>query len=176
MRSKPASSSQGMTIEDISFSSHPCAPGWFAAPELGQDAAAIEAEALRIQSSALQQGYFAVCGLLHGERGYRLFLAPSNDAVAVARVFEIGEHAADYDPEGQARALREIAAVQEQNPLIPFFADAAGFKARFANPITEELTAFLESTLSDAEPMMDDEDGSITEYVRTQKGIHLWWD
>src|SRR5438105_12127211 len=49
----------------------------------------------------------------------------------VARVFGVGSHRTDYDPDAHARALREIAAVEKRSPLIPFFADAAGFKARF---------------------------------------------
>jgi hypothetical protein len=165
-----------MTIEDIAFSPHSCAPDWYAAAIGGRDAGLVEADALRIKESTLRKGYFAVCGLLNQESSYRLFLAPSDDVVAVARVFEVGTHAADYDPEGHARALREIAIVQERSPMIPFFADAAGFKARFVGSVTEELITFLEGTLSDSVPMMDADDGSITKYVRTQKGIHLWWD
>ena len=165
-----------MFIEDISFSSHSCAPGWYATAIRGEDAAPIEADALRIQQGALQKGYFAVCGTLNREPGYRLFLAPSNDVVSVARIFGVGRHAADYDPEAHARALREIAAVQKRSFLIPFFADAAGFKARFTEPVTDELITFIERTLSDVEPMMDDDDGSITKYLKSEKGIHLWWD
>src|SRR4030095_6075086 len=94
--SKSSNTSQSMTIEDISFSSHPCASGWLAAPDLRLDAALVEGDALRSEKSARQQGYFALWGLLHGDGGYRIFLAPSDDVLAVARVFGVGGHAADY--------------------------------------------------------------------------------
>jgi hypothetical protein len=74
-----------MTIDDVTFSSHSCAPGWYAAVVRGRDSAPVEGDALRIQRSALQNGYFAVCALLDRETGYRLFLVPSSDVVAVAR-------------------------------------------------------------------------------------------
>jgi hypothetical protein len=165
-----------MIIEDIAFSPHSCAHGWYAAGIRGVNAEPVETDALRIQRSAMKKGYFSVCGLLDEESGYRIFLAPSSDVVAVIRVFEVGKHAADFDPDGHDLAVREIEAVQERCPLIPFFADSAGFKARFAGAVSEELITFLETALSNAEPMMDDDDGSIADYVRTQKGIHLWWD
>ena len=165
-----------MNIEDIAFSPHSCAPNWYAAAMGGENAEPVEADALRIQPAAMKKGYFSVCGLLAEESGYRIFLVPSSDVVAVVRVFEVGKHAADYDPDAHELALREIAAVQERYPLIPFFADSAGFKARFAGLVSEELIAFLETALSNAEPMMDEDDGSIADYVRTQKGIHVWWD
>jgi len=164
-----------MTIENMPFSAHPCASGWYAGAIRGPESESVESDAVRIQQSALERGYFAVCGLLEEEDGYRLFLAPSNDAVAVARVFGVGKHGADYDPEGHSRAMQEIENVHRQSPIIPFFADTAGFKARFSEAVTDELITFLGSNLTDAEPMMDDE-GSIEEYVKRQKGIHLWWD
>jgi hypothetical protein len=165
-----------MTIEGITFSPHSCAPGWYAAAIRGVNAKPVEADALRIQRSAMKRGYFSVCGFLDEESGYRVFLVPSNDVLAVLRVFEVGKRAADYDPDGHDRAVREIEAVHERCPLIPFFADSACFKARFAGAVSEEVITFLETALSAAEPMMDDDDGSIAGYVRTQKGIHLWWD
>jgi hypothetical protein len=174
--SKTPNSKETMTIDNVAFSSHSCAPGWYASAIRGPDGVPVEAEAVRIQQSALAKGYFAVCGLLEREAGYRLFLAPSNDVVAVVRVFGVGKHAAEDDPEASARALQQVAAVQKRCALLPFFADAAGFKARLAEPVTDDLISFLEDTLTDAEPMMDDDDGSIATYVRKQKGIHLWWD
>src|SRR5438132_7325909 len=101
-----------MTIDGITFSSHPCAPGWYASAIRSRDAGPVEADALRIQPSTVQKGYFAICGLLERESGYRVFLAPSNDIVGVARVFGVGSHRTDYDPDAHARALREIAAVE----------------------------------------------------------------
>src|SRR4029453_7146317 len=111
-----------------------------------------------------------------GETGYRLFLAPSNNVLAVLKAFDVGSHGGFYDPAGPARALREIETVHKRYPLIPYFADSAGFKARFTTEVTAELISFLEDALSDVEPMMDSNSGSIGEYVRKHQGIHLWWD
>lgn len=37
------------------------------------------------------------------------------------------------------------------------------------------MTALDENLLS-VEAMMDDEDGTITDYINQNQGIHLWWD
>jgi len=165
-----------MVIDDISFAPHSCAHGWLVASVGGRDARSVETDALRIQKAALEKGYFSVCGLLEGEHGYRLFLAPSNNVLTILKVFHVGSHAGFYDPDGHARALREVEMVHKRYPLIPYFADSAGFKARFTAEITTDLIHFLEDGLSDVEPMMDAKNGSIADYVKKHQGIHLWWD
>ena len=62
------------------------------------------------------------------------------------------------------------------NELIPYFADSAGLKAKFAKKITDELIEVLEGSLCSVEPMIDEDEGSITDYIKKNKGIHLWWD
>jgi hypothetical protein len=131
----------------------------------------IEDKALKLQKLAHDKGYYCICGTVDDE-GYGLYLVPEKGVRYVIEKFYVGSHAG-VEPES---VYDEIAVADGQNPLIPFFADEAGLKARFSKPVTEELIAVLEDTLLSVEPMMDEDEGTIAGYVRQNHGLHLWWD
>jgi hypothetical protein len=164
-----------MTIEGITFV--PCAylPGWFVEGALCRDSESAESRALRIYSATLSQGYFAISGWLNEDSGHRVYLAPSDDVIAVANAFDVGGHA-EHDKNARERALMQIRETDQKNPLLPYFADTAGFKARFSQQLTEDMITFMLGILTDVEPMIDEEQGTAERYLREQHAIHLWWD
>jgi len=84
--------------------------------------------------------------------------------------FEVGAHSDE-----QQKTIEQIILVNEQNPIVPFFADPAGFKFKFRNSITDDLVSFLEATLSAGmDEQMINEDGELN--VRETGFVHLWRD
>ena len=158
-----------MEIDKTSFTAHPEREDWFVS-QLEGDSTELEKKALAINDRGGARGYFAIYGCLPGDGRHRLYLAPEQDPVQVVRDFEVGAHGDEHQ-----EAVEQIAMIQEQNPILPFFADSAGFKFKFRKPITEEFLHFLEATLSVGidEPMMN-EDGQLNE--RETGFVHLWWD
>ena len=144
--------------------------GWFLSKTRG-DPERIERKALDLQKAARAKGYYCICSTVDDE-GYGLYLVPEKGVRYVIEKFYVGSHAG-AEPES---VYEEIAAADGQNPLVPFFADIAGLKARFSKPVTEELISILEETLSSVEPMMDEDEGTVAGYIRQHQGLHLWWD
>ena len=157
-----------MKIDNISFTPHLERESWFVSQTEG-GCTELENQALGINDRR-KAGYFAICGCLPGDEQHRLYLVPDHDPVQVARDFEVGAHGDE-----QQEAIEQLTLVHEQNPIVPFFADDAGFKFKFRKPITEEFASFLETTLSAGvdEQMLND-DGELN--VRETGFVHLWWD
>jgi hypothetical protein len=153
------------------FYPHPISDNWLAGSTMGMNYTDAENEARRLQSYALEQGWFAICGFDEQEQCYRVFLAPSDDVMAVVRAFGVGSHNSTFDNKVSEEAIEQIGEILKVGSVAPFFADSAGFKLRFLTPISDEAIA----TLQDVEPMMDDE-GLICNYIRDRQEIHLWWD
>ena len=130
----------------------------------------LEKVALAINDGHKAKGYFALCGCLPDDEQHQLYLVPDNDPVQVARDFEVGAHGEEHQ-----EAIEEIRLVQEENAIVPFFADSGGFKFKFTKPITEEFVHFLDATLEAGmdEQMMND-DGELN--VRETGFVYLWWD
>ncbi len=158
-----------MRIDNISFTPHPEREGWFVSQTEG-DSTELEKQALGINDRLQVRGYFTICGWLPGDEQHQLYLVPDHDPVQVARDFEVGVHGDE-----QQEAIEQIMLVQNQNPIVPFFADPAGFKFKFRKPITQEFVSFLEATLSaGVDEQMLNEDGEFN--VRETGFVHLWWD
>ncbi|HRE79706.1 MAG TPA: hypothetical protein PLN52_01600 [Opitutaceae bacterium] len=160
-----------MRIKAVGFDPVASHKGWYTTPGVSDEGQDLEDAALKLQVEALAKGFYCVCGSLGGE-GYRLYLIPATGIRRVIEGFEVGSHA-DCDANS---VFEEIAFADSTNLLIPYFADPAGLKAKFSKPITQELIAVLEETLMSAEPMIDEDEGSIEPYIRKNEGIYLWWD
>jgi hypothetical protein len=157
------------------FYPHPINGDWLASSTMGMNYIDAENEARRLQSDALEQGWFAICGFNVQEQCYRVFLAPSDDVMAVARAFGVCSHDSTFDDKVSEEAMEQIGKILMVGTVAPFFADSAGIKLRFLKPISDETIAELQEHLWNIEPMMDDE-GSIADYIRDRQEIHLWWD
>jgi hypothetical protein len=160
-----------MNIKSTAFSPVEAPKGWYATADSQSDAYPLIERALALQGEALAKGYYCICGLME-DGGYRLYLAPAIGVKSILEPFQIGAHGGD----AIESVFAQISDADIMNPLIPYFADPAGLKAKFSKPITNQLIELLEETVLDAEIMMDDEDGTIGEFVRTNKEIQLWWD
>ena len=87
-----------------------------------------------------------------------------------AKGYFVGAHGAE-----EREAIQELTLIHRENPIVPFFADPAGFKFKFRKPLTEEFLEFLDATLSaGVDEQMLDENGE--DLVRKTGIVHLWWD
>lgn len=122
-------------------------------------------------------GYYAVCGLFEAVEQYQIYLVPVGNPGELIEDFEVSTHAAFYASDTPKSVRAEVEAVHAYSPILPFFADAAGFKFSFQNPITPELLDFLEQNVTAGmEAMMEGDDGSIRPFIAREKYVHLWWD
>jgi|GEM_PF-4987034 hypothetical protein len=160
-----------MKIKNNSFEPLNDSDGWYVFGDGSDDPESAEQQALALQKESLDKGYYCVCGVV-GDEGYGLYLVPQKGIRYVIETFEVGSHGG-AEPES---VFAEIELADAENPLIPYFADKAGIKAKFTKPVTKELLAILEESMSSIEAMMDPEEGSIDGYIREHNGIHLWWD
>ncbi len=157
-------------------------PGWFVA-DLEDGPYAVEARARSSNETNAAPGYYAVCGALDGiDDSHRLYLIPAGDPGVVAETFGVGGHGAYYSMESPGQVRAQVEAIHAQNPIVPFFADAAGFKFGFQKEITPELLAFIDRTLTvGLEAMIEASweaggEGEPSAFVAREKHVHLWWD
>src|SRR5882762_2704907 len=114
-----------MKVAEFKFEPYSAIDGWHVSREYGVDHDTGAADALRIQSKALSMGYFSICGYLPNDDRFRLFLAPSDSALEVARAFHLGEHAEYYVADAQQQSQAEVEAVESRVKIAPYFADCA---------------------------------------------------
>jgi hypothetical protein len=149
-------------------------PGW-SRSETGGQSDAIEEVAKTLNGSRPPHTYF-VCGCLPDDAGHRLYQIETPDPLEIIQAFEVGARAElSYGENVLPAVLEQMAAVHSHNPIVPFFADAAGLKCTFEEPITEEFGDFLDSMISEGGEIYEDE-GSIGVVVQETKFLHLWWD
>jgi|SRR5882724_7382404 len=142
---------------------------WYVSGDGSLDSEAAEKLALTLQTESLRKGLYCVAGVV--EDGYGVYLVPQKGIKYVIGSFDVGSHGQD-SPESAYDEVREADA---KNPLIPYFADEAGIKAKFSKPVSEDLIALLLDSMSSVEAMMEDDD-DVEGYIRKNNGIHLWWD
>jgi hypothetical protein len=120
-----------------------------------------------------------VCGFLPGDDGHAIYLIEDGSAIEVAREFETGSHNAFAGVETE-QVCDELSCVLKVAPFRPYFADAAGYKAKFLDRLTARqaqaieriLTVGLEGYLSEWSG-----DGPImAETLVEENGLRLWWD
>ena len=158
-----------MEIDNISFTRQPEHKDWLVG-QIEAQSTDLEQEAIAINDRGGARGYFAICGCIPGGDKHRLYLVPDHDPVQLARDFGVGALGGE-----QGEAIEQIELVHKQNPIVPFFADQAGFKFKFRRAITDEFVKFLETTLlAGVDEQMLNEDGELN--VRETGLVRLWWD
>ena len=119
--------------------------------------------------------YF-VCGARPGDGPHRLYRVETRDPLDIVRAFQVGTHAAlSYGVDAHPTVLKEMAMVHARNPVVPFFADAAGLKCTFEQPVREDFAEFLESAISEGVEAYAEE-GYIAPLVLREGMLRLWWD
>jgi hypothetical protein len=119
------------------------------------------------------------CGLLESDDGHCLYLIEDASVADIARVFETGSHNAFPRPQTE-RVCDELSRVYEIAPFRPYFVDAAGYKATFLQPITQDQAKQVESVLTvGLEGYVSEWSGNGPLMVDTlvkENGLRLWWD
>lgn len=149
-------------------------PGWQRADGCG-DSEAVEELAMRLNASRPAHTYF-VCGFLPDDSQHMLYRIETRDPLDIVREFEVGSHAElSYGENALPTVLEEMTLVHARNPIVPFFADAAGLKCTFERLLTEEFGEFLDSTITEGIEVYGDA-GCIGPVVMEEGFLHLWWD
>jgi hypothetical protein len=107
----------------------------------------------------------------------RLYRIETSDPIAIARACEVGRHGELSYGTSPENLWEELGLIHAQNPIVPFFADEAGFQFEFENPVIDEFAAFLSRTLTDGfEAYAGEDDGDLGDFVRRDGYLRLWWD
>jgi hypothetical protein len=157
-------------------------PGWFVSDTNGDYDSFMEL-AKRLNEARPPHTYF-VCGMLPYARSPKLYRITTHDPLDVIREFEVGSHAEmSYGENANPAVLEQMALVHARNPIVPFFADSAGFKCTFEKPLTVEFGEFLDETIEEgAEAYLSGYEGYeevgwlIGPLVIRDGFLHLWWD
>lgn len=166
-----------MEISGIKFEPLADRPGWFVSKAAISDVD--DTTANNINQRGGCKSHYAVCGWLPEDEGYKFYLVPAGDPLRLIRDFEIGSHNADDWSKTLEILVKEVRVIHAANPIIPFFADAAGFKFSFENPITDGLVELIESTATEGiEGLANirDDKGGISDGLKLRGFLHLWWD
>jgi hypothetical protein len=149
-------------------------PGWSRAA-LDEEWDVLEGLAKTLNDTRPSQTYF-ICGALPDDTRHVLYRIETDDPLEIIKACEVGSHAeASYGENALPVVLGEMAKVHARNPIIPFFADAAGLKCTFEQQLTDEFADFLESTITEGCEAYAD-DGYIAPAVMRDKFLQLWWD
>lgn len=149
-------------------------PGWSRAEVVG-DSYAIEETAKTLNAKRPAHTYF-VCGRLSDESQHVLYRVETRDPLTIISAFQVGTHAElSYGADAHPAVMEQMASVHARNPIVPFFADAAGFKCMFEQPLQKDFAEFLDSTITEGVEIYADE-GCIGPVVMREGFLHLWWD
>lgn len=131
-----------------------------------------------------------IFGYREGNDGHRIYNIPASTPVAeICHVFHVGSHnsyANDFDPvENVKRVATLMTKVAEIKSGRVEFADPAGLKFRFTDPITKDELHKVESLFPEEDQIklgLDvyisewDGVGSILTPILKRNLLHLWWD
>ena len=149
-------------------------PGWSRADVAG-DSHAVEELAKTLNAKRPAHTYF-VCGFLPDDAQHFLYCVETRDPLDIVRAFQVGTHAElSYGEDAHPAVLGQMALVHARNPILPFFADAAGLKCTFEQPLREDFAEFLDSTITEGVDVYAEE-GYIGPVVMRERLLHLWWD
>ena len=161
-------------MPELEFSVVNAERAWYRA-SAGNDYLKVEEMAKELNRSRPTNTYF-VCGLRQDDSTHMLYRIETSDPLEIVREFEVGSHC-DYIPDIGSKVLQELAVVHERNPLVPFFADAAGFKCTFEIPLDDDFAEFLDSSVGEGlEIYAQSDDGEFGSVVLKSGFLHLWWD
>jgi hypothetical protein len=156
------------------FTAVPDQPGWSRA-DVDGDSYALEEVARKLNEQRPTDTYF-VCGALPCDDFHSLYRVETRDPLDIVRAFQVGTHAElSYGEDAHPAVLDQMAAVHARNPIVPFFADAAGFKCTFERPVGKEFAEFLDSAICEGAEAYADE-GYVGPVVMREGILRLWWD
>ena len=112
-----------------------------------------------------------------GDAPHALYALPAIDPLEVAQLCEVGSHGGCSSVE----VLQVLKQIQERSPFEVFFADAAGFKARFLAPPSEAEARRIEELVLDvcidAINLIDSDEPDYAQAIVLEKqSLELWWD
>jgi hypothetical protein len=129
-------------------------------------------------------------GMREGDESHRLYDVPATASFGdIARAFRVGSHGANSygfdETETIEMVARKLDVIQGIAPGRVLFADAAGFKVRFSDPVSTDDYLLIEALFPEEEVMQAGLDGYISRW--TGEGhplaplcgsdlLHLWWD
>jgi len=153
--------------------------GWHRSPT--GDWEQLEERALELQNQ-IPLPVQIFCGHRGDDAGPAIYLIEDVSPIELAKEFETGSHNA-LDKFETKRVCDELARIFKIAPFRPYFMDAAGYKAKFLEPLTLEtaqsivgiLTVGLEGYASE----WTGEESEMSEMVETlmrENQIRLWWD
>lgn len=146
-------------------------PGWRVARSADADSVA-QTLAMHARMAKPDDARWVICGAF-GFEDHALYLVPAGDPVEIARAFDVGTHDGARDHDYTLLVIREL---HLRNPMIPFFADCAGFKCFFENPFDDAFLKFVDRTVVVGTAAMADQFGSHRSFLLDNGYLHLWWD
>lgn len=118
---------------------------------------------------------FHAGGTLMVADGKIAYFEPRN-SIDVAIWLKVGSHNDRADPEEVAGLLERT---NREFPLAAYFADEAGYSARFVSPISLEEARIIAdrfSSISDGEDIAEDFGLPLAEFIFASQSLQLWWD
>ena len=172
-----------LALPSLAFEAVEGRSGWYRAEGICDSLNIVDSQkmvdlAKRLNESRPAQTYF-VCGSLNDDRGLILYRIETRNPLDIVREFEVGLHQGSTDV--VAMVLEEMAQIHARNPIVPYFADAAGLKCTFELPLTKQFGKFLDATLTEGLEIMveiawENDEDEIGPIVRRTKCLELWWD
>jgi hypothetical protein len=118
---------------------------------------------------------FNAGGTLLVADGKIAYFEPRN-SIDVAIWLKVGSHNDGADPEEVASLLQRT---DKEFPLAAYFADDAGYKARFVSPISLEEARIIAdrfSSISEGENIAEGFGLPLAEFIYASQSLQLWWD
>ena len=160
------------------FIALPSPSGW-SRSDIEGDAEMLE-EIAREMNEDREAGMYFVCALLPDEdKEHHLYRVETDNPLEILESCEVGSHGAESygDSLIPSKVLDQLIVVHARNPIVPFFADPAGFKCGFEKPLSEEFAAFLDEAIFEGvEAYADEEEGLVSVAVLREGCLRLWWD
>lgn len=99
------------------------------------------------------------------------------DPAMVEALLPMAKKLADNPPDfGHAAFIRELAKLNKRNPVVPFFADCAGYCCQFTQPLDDKVAAIIEDKFAVwGDPMFDDQ-GCVVPFIKKHGFMNLFWD
>jgi hypothetical protein len=149
-------------------------PGWSRA-DIVVDSYAAQEMARTLNAKRPAHTCF-VCGALPDDGPHSLYRIETRDPLDITRDFQVGTHAElSYGEDAHPAGLEQMAMVHARKPIVPFFADDAGLKCTFEQPLREDFAEYLESVITEGVEAYADE-GYIAPVVMREGVLRLWWD
>ena len=152
--------------------------GWYVSPTA--DYRALEQYVLELQNT-IALPVQVLCGHMAEDRGHRLYLIEDIEPAELIEQFECGSHnLSSIGHDDSEQCYEEMEAVHQIAPYRPYFADGAGFKARFLESISQEKALQIEDILTvGLEGYQSDWSGEgpvLAETLVKENQVRLWWD